>query len=147
MWHGEWPRCTSASMNRSFKNVTAKLILMQWLHVSWSTCTIVFKSLPEITSEKLQLHMQHVVSWYKEFCWPSLPRRNITFGISVIFDFEEQSFLSSFVQTPCWIRHLLTFILEISLQCKYGFRKACRMSDSKITIFSQFWLLESQFGV
>ena len=29
---------------------------------------IIFLSLPQIVSEKLESRMQHMISWYKEFC-------------------------------------------------------------------------------
>ena len=51
-------------------------------------------------------------------------------------------FIYSFVQTPCWIRHSLTFIVE----CQHGVRKAFCMCNLKKQ-FSQCCLLKIQFGI
>ena len=55
----------------------------------------------------------------------------IPLRLFLFFDFEEQSFSSSLVQAPCEIRHSLTFIVGLTLQCHYGVRKACCMWDFK----------------
>ena len=88
-----------------------------------------FFKVSEIISEKLESHTQYVVSLYKEFCWPSLPWCKNNFGTTLIFDFEEQSFLSNILQTPRQIRHSLTFIIELSLSLQHGVQKMCCLRD------------------